>query len=748
MMRTMRHTMKVGALVAVLLVASCSDNGGDSPILQLAQGQQMNWETQAAALEAAPNCDVALASFKQMMITGMLVQLEQQRQNYINYMEDGVYKGYAYPEAMEDGNSQESGGSLGTDSSDHAEEYSDTNVQVEGVDEADIVKTDGNLLVVVSGSDVVVVDAWPADAMQELGRVTLKTPATGIYRAENRIVALSYANRMDFEPEAVSTNGDGKVSPDGDVYYDDYYYRWEPMTLVTTIDITDPTAPVVVDEKLFDGTLLNSRRIDNRLYLVQQDYTYSWTLGLSYWPDVDYGATEAEVNEAFALLAQNNIDAINALTLEDLLPSYYALNAEGLIDESSRADMTSCTSLYYPMVYSGTGLITAVTVDITEAQAPQGSSVLGDWGTLYVSAEALYIAATNWSWWWWWVDDQEQPEIVTQVHKFGFRGDQGTAIYQASGTVPGYVLNQFSMDEYEGNLRVATTLPDWGWWDDTNDSENLVTVLAQDGSQLVQEGQLGGLGMGETIQSVRFVGDRGYVVTFLQTDPLFVLDLANPAAPTLTGELEIPGFSSYIHPLDATHLLTIGRDGDESGSTFGISFQIFDVSDPASPLQTAKTTLGEDDGWDSYLWSDAQWDHHAFVYFASRQMLAIPVSGWSWDEQSGSNYTNMLQLLHVDIEAGITPVGTISHEDLIGELPEVSPENSYCWYDLDWYISDWIQVKRGVFMDDFIFSISKGAIKVHDLTDLAAGEVNHVMLSDTSNVLEQLAQSYSYCWAY
>ncbi len=749
-MKTRRTTTAMAALATVALLFSCSDSGGNienvdggdkTPILKLLDGKQMEWETQKAGLMVAPDCDGALGAFKQMLSTGMLLRIEEQRKYYIEYYgENGQYKGgWGADASMSMDAGAEAPSQDGGKENDAAGEYSDTNVQVLGVDEADMVKTDGNLMFVMSDKDIVVLDAWPADQMHEISRIALRAYPSGFFRTDEKLVVLSYVNRNDLEPI---------VEPGEDsTHYDEYnYYRWEPMTLVTTIDITTPEAPVIIDETAFEGSMISSRRIDNKVYLVQQDWGGLWNNKISYWPEEDlWGATDEQINAAFLALAQKNLAFIESLTLEDVLPSAYKLNAQGHLDEATSMLMSSCTALYYPTVYSGTGLLTAVTMDIDDAQTLTGSSVLGDWGTLYASTTALYVAATNWSWWWWFDSDEEQPEIVTHVHKFTIGGSQGAATYKASGTVIGYVLNQFSMDEFEGNLRIATTLPDWGWWDEEDKSESFVTVLRDNGQTLEEIGKVGGLGHGETIQSVRFIGSQGYVVTFRQVDPLYVIDLADPTKPAVSGELKIPGFSSYIHPMGDNHLLTIGRDGNDDGSTFGVSFQIFDVSDPANPTQVAKTTLGEDDGWNSYLWSEAMWDHHAFVYFASRQKLAIPMSGWSWDEEGGSSYDSYLQLFHVDVETGVTPYGTISHVDLIGELPEVS-ESSYCWYDMSWVLQDRVQIKRGVFMDDFIYSISRSAVKVHDLNDLNAGAITHVVMQTNDDLGDYLQQYYGYCW--
>ncbi|MBM4372743.1 MAG: beta-propeller domain-containing protein, partial [Deltaproteobacteria bacterium] len=340
----------------------------------------------------------------------------------------------------------------------------------------------------------------------------------------------------------------------------------------------------------------------------------------------------------------------------------------------------------------------------------------------------------------------------THIHKFEFDPGSGFAHYVASGTVIGYALNQFSFDERDSVLRVATTLPDWGWWDDDEDqSESFVSTLVQEGDTLEIIGQVGGLGMGETIQSVRFIGEQGYVVTFRQTDPLYVVDLSDPTSPEVTGELKVPGFSSYIHPLDDDHLLTIGRDGTEDGEVLGLSFQIFDVSDPADPVQVAKTTLPEDQN--GYSWSEAQWDHHAFVYFAHLGLLAIPVSGynWSWDE--GNNwgsyvdaFFSRLDLYHVSVADGIEPVGSVSHASMMPEFTVPDPEeNTYCW--TNWSYTDLTQIRRGVFLENFLCSVSRAGVQVHDTVDLVAGPVSEVAFEDPATLQQtygDLFECYSY----
>ena len=248
------------------------------------------------------------------------------------------------------------------------------------------------------------------------------------------------------------------------------------------------------------------------------------------------------------------------------------------------------------------------------------------------------------------------------------------------GSVPGVTLNQFSLDESDdGLLRVATT----GGFGD-NASSGIYTLVASMGN-LQTIGSVTGLARGERIYSVRFIGDRGYVSTFRQVDPLFVIDLADPAKPRVVGQLKVPGFSSYLQPLDATHLLGVGRDVDPAtGRVLGLQLSIFDVANPAKPARTATYTFAGD-GWQS--WSAALWDHHALSWFADQGILALPVQQGDWWQGSDG-----LVVFKVDTtsRAGFTNLGEITHDG---------------------------PVQRSVRIGDYLYSVSAGEVKVHRLTD-------------------------------
>ena len=711
-----RFTIWTVGLAAVALMASaCSDGGGttNGSVLKnrFANQASLNYTTKAG-LKVARSCDEALSLYREMATSRMLMRLEQQRRWQVEYTQ-----GYDSTDSTGSMNA-DAGSTSAAESSDSSagssapKDYSETNTQVEGVDEADLVKTDGTKLFTLMGKDLVIVKSWPIADAGELGRVTLDAQGHALYLRGTDVVVLSATSRHQLENDT------------SDNYY--YGYGWQPITLVTIIDVSNPAQPKITDRMAYEGYSVSTRRIDNRLYLVQRS-SYNWD-GLEYWADVPYGAPEQEINEAFDALAAKNTKIIADRTLADFVPWYAELSPEGALGEKS--PITACENTYYPSVFSGEGSLTTVTVDLdSTAKAPTGATVLGDWGTVYASKEALYLAATNWSWWWWWGDAADDHKILTHIHKFAFDDETGAATYTASGSVEGYVLNQFSMDEFEGSLRVATTTASNGWWNDET-SESAVTVLNQSGASLETVGHVGGLGKGERIFSVRFVGEKGYVVTFRQVDPLYVLDLRNPYQPKVSGELKIPGFSRYLHPIDGDHLLTIGRDATDEGQVLGLSFQIFDVSDPAAPSLAHKTVV------DSYQWgwSEAEYDHHAFTYFAARGLLAVPVSGWVYeDEESyyGGSYQSELRIFKVSTDTGVTTLGEVSHLDMLGDLKEDG-----CYWNYGWQA----QVRRGVFIEDYIFSVSSLGVKVHDTKALSSGSLAEMSLLDGSTNID------NYCW--
>jgi hypothetical protein len=296
---------------------------------------------------------------------------------------------------------------------------------------------------------------------------------------------------------------------------------------------------------------------------------------------------------------------------------------------------------------------------------------------------------------------------ASTVHQFAIGSDPNGTAYLASGLVPGRVLNQFSMDAYQGHLRIATSI---GQVTDPDVSSTL-SVLARHGSALDLVGQIGGIAPTEDIRSVLFDGDRGYVVTFKKTDPLFIFDLSNPAEPRQVGELLIPGFSTYLHRLDAGHLLALGYEGDDQGDFAyfnGIQLQIFDVSNPAAPALMAKQVYGTRGSASSALT-----DHLGFTFLPDRSLLALPVTVCSGggNGQFGTFDFSGVVALNVSVAGGITELGRLVE-------PEAATSADAASLCTQWWTGASSEVKRTVVLDDFLYAISPSHVRVQNLTAL------------------------------
>ena len=480
-----------------------------------------------------------------------------------------------------------------------------------------------------------------------------------------------------------------------------------------------------------------------------------------------YPKTGTEMIAALEQLRAANKAAVDASQLSDWMPYTFTKNA-GAVAVSSVA----CEDFYVPTTGSTeSGLTEVASIDLANPGAlARESAILGRAETVYGSADTLYLAAQAWieppvAW----ADDSggipstgggtatpgttepapppatsgsvgtktvrprttqaTQPSAViayatskTHIHKFDFTADAGFPNYVASGTLVGNIKDQFSLDDKDGYLRVATSegrmyLDQDGKYleptfpgntsgpQDRPQTVNHVFTMAVSGGWLDLTGDVGELAPNEQIYSVRFIGGRGYVVTFRRTDPLFVIDLQNPAAPTKLAELTIPGFSEYMHPLDATHLLTIGRAATATGQTQGLQLQIFDVTDGTNPIVAHKFTYSST----QYGTSEAEGNHKAFTYFADQGTLAFPYYAYGPNDGTGGGMRSSLELFRVDASSGFAKLGSIDHTPLVSTNPY-----GYCggYYGPE--------VRRGVFLDNFVYSISYGGIIAKDVNNLAA----------------------------
>jgi hypothetical protein len=326
--------------------------------------------------------------------------------------------------------------------------------------------------------------------------------------------------------------------------------------------------------------------------------------------------------------------------------------------------MVACRAVRRPPVFSGLGAVSILTIDLDKGLwEVDADTVMSDAQTVYGSASHLYVATQRW------IDPQTQagdlPTTSTLIHRFDV-GDPDRTTYEASGEVPGYLLNQYSLSEQAGDLRVASTAdPVWWQGQQRGSSQSQVTVLRRDGATLAPVGHASGLGQGQRIYSVRFIGDVGYVVTFRQVDPLYTVGLADPTAPKVLGQLELLGYSAYLHPIADDLLLGIGQDATPDGRTEGVQASLFDVGDPAHPKLLAQHALATASS------SQVEFDSHAFLYWAPRQLVVLPVQLFDVGGSSSSRgFTGAIALKAG--RSGIAEIGRVAHDPTDGYVPPIT----------------------------------------------------------------------------
>ena len=550
-------------------------------------------------------------------------------------------------------------------------DYSTTNVQEIGVDEPDLVKTDGNRILVLAHGILHYIDV--SSRIPELvGTLDLWSWESQQGREES---FGSYHSFQMFLGEGTALLIAGGYGPVGD------------LTQVVQVDLSDPGNLTVMGTLTVEGRYVSARLVGERVSLVLSSRPHE---------RLEFVYPASKSAEARAEMA--NRMTIEESTLADWAPGYVLEGAGGI----SRGLFIDCASSYAPEEFSGFDFLSVLSFDLaggigTEAVA----TVMSGGDTVYASSTNLYVATQRWADWATFEEEQatrEAETITTHIHQFDI-GGSGGAEYLASGSVAGFLLNQFAMSEYDGHLRVASTNdPLWGWWSRGDQpSVSRVDVLARDGRQLRIIGSVGGLGEGERIFAVRFIGEIGYIVTFRQTDPLYTVDLSDPETPRVVGELKILGYSAYLHPIGDGLLLGVGQDADERGWTLGTQVSVFDVSDLANPIRIHQFTVE-----DSY--SDVEWDHRAFLYWAPKDMAVMPVSWWDYDDQSDYwDYFAGAFVLSVGA-GGIRQLATVEHEPKVPGVPE---DELRFW-------GPW-PILRSLVVGDTLFTVSEGGLLGSDL---------------------------------
>ena len=673
-----RFALPAAALALAGLVACTSD----SPDPGVADGPELPPVTDAEfALQPFDDCDQLRGHFERTVVEELI------RQRY-----------YGYDLAAD----AEGGAPGGERGGDGPSDYTTTNVQEQGVDEADLVKTDGKFIYIAHEDSLKIVSSWPVEETTLLSELSVGGQAHNLFLYGDRAVVFSYV----YDDQGQETDDFGR----------NYFYG----TRVTTVDVTDRAHPRTLETRDIEGWFVQGRMINGQVYIVlnswlpipQDAWNLVWNedLGL---PEMRYDASPSRQrafrDEARRILRPHVHRVLAQHDIRDILPRQR-------VDGAEADAMFACSDLYRPSQVAQPGMLTVVQLDLEGDTEPRATGLLANGWQIYASEDNLYVALSSWWWWWGWGDfDQDRS---THIHKFALTDDGPR--YAASGKVEGWLLNQFGMSEYDGHLRVATS--DLVWWN-SDDGDNQVTVLREERGLLRQVGKVDGFAPGERIYAVRMMGEKGYIVTFRQTDPLFTVDLSDPTNPRIVGELHIPGFSSYLHPVGDDHLLAVGMDADDEGRIRGVQVQVFDVSDFTAPRLAHKHVITTGD-WSS--WSEALWDHHAFTFHNGR--LSIPIYKY---EREGNDwrYFSGLGVFDIDVDEGIKEVGFIDHSDLAARqrCPYTDTDRAYCsdFYEYNWYAS----MRRSIYIEDYLFSLSHVGLKVSLLDDPAA-EMAAVLLVD------------------
>lgn len=781
---------------SLLAVSGCVNDSGEGDA-----GQDL--EARRTGLVAFDTCDDLLGYFQAEAVsdlelgfgygygTGVALGAPESDRAF-----DDAQAGAA-PEAPTSGNEGGSGESAGPG-------FSGTNVQESGVDEPDLVKTDGRFIYAVRNGHLVTVQA---DNLSQQSDVALDFNAYQMLLSGNQVLVLG--DRWDAPVVA------GVELPAAQQY--------RSRVVAALYDIADRTAPRLLRTMYIDGGLA-AARLTGRVARLVVHHDPSLDLGAinvpggiepdappvaepgyvppeEVPPGVPEDATPAEpqadeISAADAGAGEDPYQAwldaakaqIAATDVDAWIPQIIDVSADG---QGTLRRAAACGQFYRPGERSGLGTTVVVSLDLDQpgATLPDPALVTAT-GTVYASGENLYLATVNWR------DfiapmmaedmapgvsgggstgsagsssgstgaattgGETPPELpamesagqaqaapdaldaaaepddreATQIHKLSLPVG-GAAQYVASGRVHGQLLSQFSLSEYQGHLRVAATEHATNWFGGGGVRGGDVAVAAPAGTatsdapaandapameraqqpQAVEQprsvtrvsvldenltavGQTADVAPNEEIYAVRFLADRGFVVTFERTDPLFTIDLSTPSAPRIVGELEVLGYSTYLHPVDENHLLGLGRSADENGIETGMQLSLFDVTDMASPALDASLLLGEG-------WTDASYDHHALTFYEG--MLMLPVSAWT-----AEGGVDGIEVFGVDVDDGIVRRGAIDHSGFAGE-------------------AGYAHVERSLVIGDVIYSLSNAALVASRRDDLT--EIGHVMFPQPAN---------------
>jgi hypothetical protein len=564
-----------------------------------------------------------------------------------------------------------------------AADYSTTNVQHEGIDEADVVETDGNFIYSLTQGRLVIVDVRDVTHPQLVSITQFDSSLTEMYLQGDRLTLISRG---------------GYSSPG----------------MVVVLDVSDRGEPELSERTVIDGQIVDTRAIGDRVYVVTQQY-------LDYPGPTSHVVAEIPAEDGsgvWQVTAYETLDEYIARvgeTLAELLPQFRTYNAAGELIASG--PLSDVHQIHKPISATDCVLASLVTFDVSDdAVGPITSTGLftNSSDNIYVSPSAMYVLRTD--------TPMVGGSNGTRVLKFAF-ADDGTTSLEAAGNVIGKILNQFSLDEHEGLLRIVTTETTYDAAWRTRRTQNHLFVLEQVGTELRVAGAIENLAPTEEVKSVRFVGDRAYVVTFRVVDPLFAIDLSMPTAPRVAGAIKIPGFSNYLHPVGEDYILGFGRDANEiTGELGAAQVSLFFVGDLDHPQLVDRMTLSGAD-WFS---SEAFFDHHAIAYFAEQQVLSIPIS---WQETT-----------EMDADGDGTIDRWNSQQRSAAFVFQLDVDGANVGMEFAGRIDHDSTVRRSVRIGDALITISNDYVKIHDLdhpdVEIAEVYLGNLPRDDQFEVLE------------
>lgn len=593
--------------------------------------------------------------------------------------------------------------------SQRADDVSSTNVQVKGVDEADIIKTDGEFIYTITRNTLTITRAFPPQNLEIIYTKDLEGNSQNMFIQNDSLIVVI----NEYEDTQRVSQFQFRLQP-----------TYRPQTRVMIFDISNIEEIEIVDELIISGWYNQARMIGDFVYVIAQEQAFSSRGIITPFIDVmDIGRMMPPVlhfNEDDEEFSYTNILSFQVSNLDS--NTQRIVNAQSFLLGRSSVVYVSNNNIYLANRNNQFGLYSLqnrveLFKDAILPQYPRNIQneisrfdVQTEWDEISSIIVSYYDSLSE--------DelkrtyDSIQEEVSrfetdflernmkTTIHSFSIDTDTGVVEFKYSGEVKGYLLNQFSLDEYDSNLRVATTFSIW----DRNRRErveyNNLYVL---NLNLDTIGSIENIAPDERIFSVRFMGEKGYIVTFRDVDPLFTIDLSNPTNPQILGELKIDGFSNYLHPFGENHLIGIGKDTEElergGFRQKGLKLSLFNVEDMQNPIEQDVLVYGE-----AGSSSAAEFDHKALVFHPTKNLLIIPVS--LIEENYRQGFQGIL-VIKVDEENGFEEVARITHRD-----DNDRANNDWIW---NWWYNSDTTILRSAYLDEYLYTLSNKHIKVHNM---------------------------------